>query len=139
MAWKKKKHGSPPVITNALQRERLGEIRLFLAEQGYQIYPVALWYRRSRHDFLAAPRQAPNMLLLVRPAQGRVIEVRYYGFLGSYERIRKALRHGRAAFGSIRWGRQLPAKDKRNDWRCYISRRCLLELQLFTDVGRAER
>jgi hypothetical protein len=139
MARKNRKRRSPPVITSAKQRERLAAIRRFLAEEGYQIYPVALWYRRSRHDFLALPRQQPNVLLLVRPAHGRIIEVRYYAYRGSYARIREALRRRRAAFGPIRWGRQLPAKDLRNDWRRYIARQCRLELQLFTDAGRAER
>lgn len=131
---KRKKHAyaKGSVRTTLKQRKELQAVRRELALMGYQIYPVALWFRRSQYDFLAVPRQHPNLLLLVRPTHRQKIQIMYYAFKGLY-RYAKATFDARKDCGKVLWGRQLPAKDKGNDWRLYISRRCLLELTLFTN------
>lgn len=132
---KRKKHwrAKGSIATDEGQRTRLAAIRVLLAEKGYQIYPVAMWFRRSKYDFLAVPRKSPNMLLLVRPTHRRASEILFYGFRGSYDAIEKYLDLHKKECGRMVWGRQLPAKDKANDWKTYVSRNCLLELALFTD------
>lgn len=136
--WKRpirKKHriAQGSIITSRKQREGLAAIRSELAQLGYQIFPVATQFRRTQHDFLAVPRQYPNRLLLVRPSHSRANEIRYYAFFGAYAQVKDQLERHRDTCGKMVWGGQLPAKDKRNDWRLYISRNCQLELALFTD------
>lgn len=133
---KRKKHRSAKgkIQTDVLQRKQLASIRKLLAEKGYQIYPVATWFRRSAHDFLAVPREHPNMLLLVRPGLRRKNEIRYYGYRGSYYHIKMYLDARASVCGNMVWGPQLPAKDKANDWQTFVSRNCLKELRLFTNT-----
>ena len=133
---KRKKHrrAEGAVKTDALQRKQLACIRRLLAEKGYQIFPVATWFRRNQHDFLAVPREHPNMLLLVRPASMRKNEILYYGYRGSYHHIKQHLDAHASTCGKMVWGRQLPAKDNANDWQTFVSRNCLRELRLFTNV-----
>lgn len=133
---KRAKHGwaKGSIKTDALQRKQLASIRRLLAEKGYQIYPVATWFRRSVHDFLAVPREHPNMLLLVRPSSRRRNEILYYGYKGSYHHIKQYLDAHASTCGSMVWGRQLPAKDKANDWKAFVSRNCQRELRLFTNA-----
>lgn len=121
------------IVTSRKQREGLAAIKSELAHMGYQIFPVATQFRRTRHDFLAVPREYPNRLLLVRPTRGRANEVRYYAFLGSYAHAQNQLEAHKDTCGKMIWAGQLPSKDKSNDWRLYISRNCQLELSLFTN------
>jgi len=133
---KRKKHtrAKGKVRTTAIVRNRLRALRIFLAEQGYQIYPVALWFRRSRHDFVAAPREHPNALLVVRPTVRQVIECVPYTSVKSNSRLKGYFDAKSATYGKVVWGRSLPAKNPAEDWRTYISRNCLRELHLFTNA-----
>ena len=133
---KHKKHrwAKGKVRTDLRLRTALHALRRLLAEKGYQIYPVATWFRRNPQDFLAVPKRHPNMLLLVRPTKRRAIEIMYYGYRGSYTTVEVLLeKHGKG-LGKVIWGKQLPAKDLANDWILYVSRNCLRELRLLTDV-----
>lgn len=134
---KRKEHRSTKevITTNKKYRVSLDAIRQLLAEQGYQIYPVATWFRRSKYDFVAVPRAYPQQLLVVRPAKRNATEFRYFTFANSYNRIRNYLDAHSDTCGRMVWGRQLPAgrKDKGDAWRLFVSRTCLLELKLFVD------
>jgi len=130
---KKHRRAKGSIRTTAPQRKALAQIRYFLALKGYQIFPVATWFRRSSHDFLAVPRQHANMLLLVRPTAHRWNEILYYGSRGSYFHIKVYLEAHAKECGRMVWGKQLPAKDEANDWKTFISRNCMYELSFVVD------
>jgi len=135
---RKHKWAQGTIRTEPSQRKALLAIRKLLAGQGYQIYPVATWFRRSSHDFLAVPRQNPNRLLLIRPTHRRATEILYYAFRDSYHHIKTYLDAHEKECGKMVWGRQLPAKDPSCDWLTFVSRNCMRELVLFTNANPKE-
>lgn len=131
---KKHKRAQGSVWTTPKQREALAEIRGCLAILGYQMYPVAKWFRRSQYDFVAVPRQNANMLLVVRPGHRHENELLCYGLESSYRHIRNYLDEHAHACGKMVWGKQLPAKDNANDWKLFVPRVYWGALKLFTDA-----
>ena len=119
------------VKTDPLQRKQLGMIRKLLAEKGYQIYPVATWFRRSVHDFVAVPPTQPGMLLLVRPASMRKNEILTYEVADRYYHTKTHLDRHADTCGKMVWGRPLPREGDANLWHTYVSRNCQREIQLF--------
>ena len=122
-----------PIRTTLTQRRALEGIRIFVAEQGYRIFPVATWYRRHKLDFIAVPTNGSQQLLLIRPARTGVVEIRPYAYRVLYRNLRAKLVAHRKEFGRMHWRRQLPMLKKRGGWKSLISRNCRVELDLFTN------
>jgi len=141
----KKRYRGRFVQTTRAQRASLASIKKLLGEKGYLIFPVALWYRRHRDDFLAVPSydrgaslRLAQKLLLVRPAKKGVVEIRPYAgrTLHFYTQARAALRAHKMECGKMRWCRPLPAKDEESDWKLFIPVTFQKQYELFVDPSK---
>lgn len=129
----KHKRAKGSIRTDASQRKTLHAVRLLLAEKGFQIYPVATWFRRSSRDFVAVPKENPQQLLLVRPGQRRTIEFLSYTGIDAW--VRNYLEARSDANDRLVWEKKLlPVKDAAHGWETFISRNCKRELYTLTDV-----
>jgi len=136
--WHRPKRSKHPrakgnIRTSALQRQLLLAVRTCLIEKGYLTFPVAMWFRRSRLDFVAVPKQNPQRLLLVRPGRDRNIELLSYAGIDLFLRVH--LESEIPYKEKLVWDMDLlPGKLASEDWKLFISRRCLYELSVLADV-----
>jgi hypothetical protein len=116
------------------QQSTLVWLRRLYGENGFFIYPVATWYRRSRHDFIAYPKDDPNMLVIVRPTRQGKIELRSYVLSLQYTLLTKKIRARKEKPCHVIWGKQLPAlfHSYGTDWRWFFPRRYWQEIGIST-------
>ena len=118
------------IRVSSAHAQRIGDIRTFLAEQGYKIFPVAKWFRRHTLDFIAIYSDHPRKLLLVRPAKKGITEFLFYSHRIQYFEIRNALKVRKKVFGRMHWVRQLPSMERQGGLKMFVPRRCKKEFEL---------
>lgn len=109
------------VRTTKKQRDTLDEVKEFLANHSYEIFTVSPKYRRNPNDFLAIEKDRRRFIVLVRPANNGVIELRSYEQRNLHWFLDIAMKDKK--FGKkVKWHKQLPVIGGSGSWRLYITR-----------------
>jgi hypothetical protein len=65
------------MLISERQRTTIGKLRVYLAEMGYRVFPVAPWYRRDESDFVAISNDGiMKHLFIVRAVPNGTVSVR---------------------------------------------------------------
>lgn len=106
------------IRVTAQQRATLGKVKRELAESGYYIYPVAPFFRRNKHDFVAAQKDHPREFVVVRPTPKGLVSVVPFVMRALYYKPQKIVSSlQKKEPGTIRWsGKQLRYARQRPDW-----------------------
>jgi len=106
------------IEVTAQQRATLEKVKREFAENGYYIYPVAPFFRRNEHDFVAAQKDWPRQFLVVRPTPKGFVSVIPFALRTLYHKPRKIISSlQKKSPKTIRWsGKQLRFARQRPDW-----------------------
>jgi hypothetical protein len=110
------------IRTTPQQRAALSLLKSRFAELGYEIFPVARWYRKHHLDFIAMPKTMPQFFVFAHPLRNGSISVRPFCRSMSDTALRRVLSQLKVDC-PIRWKNQQLrlARTQPDWWHAYLT------------------